>query len=185
MGCLAGSPLVTTGSGHHTVRDVYADTCGDSGHRASNEAAFDGPGPHKSYFMCKVEAKDMPARVNIPLPVPRVKELSCEILTIISAVLLLTRSLNLRRSISGCAWQDYMAESDNLLSLHSQIKECDVVLTHMEQMLGGFQVQRCTPLMGPVVSCSHTVAAQITPQRPRRGRHAAEGWPILDGQSLS
>ena len=38
--------------------------------------------------------------------------------------------------------QDYMKESDNLLSLHSQIKDCDAVLTHMEQLLGGFQVGR-------------------------------------------
>lgn len=35
--------------------------------------------------------------------------------------------------------QDYMKESDNLVSLHGQIREADDVLTHMESLLGGFQ----------------------------------------------
>ncbi|CAM6121999.1 unnamed protein product [Calypogeia fissa] len=35
--------------------------------------------------------------------------------------------------------QDYMKESDNLVSLHTQIRECDTILTEMEALLGGFQ----------------------------------------------
>ncbi|KAH9547824.1 hypothetical protein CY35_11G056300 [Sphagnum magellanicum] len=35
--------------------------------------------------------------------------------------------------------QDYMKESDNLVSLHAKIRECDTILTHMESLLGGFQ----------------------------------------------
>lgn len=33
-----------------------------------------------------------------------------------------------------------MKESDNLVSLHAQIRECDSILSHMEALLGGFQV---------------------------------------------
>lgn len=33
-----------------------------------------------------------------------------------------------------------MKESDNLVSLHAQIRECDTILTQMESLLGGFQV---------------------------------------------
>lgn len=41
-----------------------------------------------------------------------------------------------------------MKESDNLVSLHAQIRECDTILTQMESLLGGFQVIRlCTKLM--------------------------------------
>jgi hypothetical protein len=36
--------------------------------------------------------------------------------------------------------QDYINESDNLVSLHSEIRECDSILTQMESLLGGFQV---------------------------------------------
>jgi len=35
--------------------------------------------------------------------------------------------------------QDYINESDNLVSLHSEIRECDSILTQMESLLGGFQ----------------------------------------------
>lgn len=35
--------------------------------------------------------------------------------------------------------QDYMKESDNLVSLHAQIRDCDSILSHMEALLGGFQ----------------------------------------------
>ncbi|PRW32567.1 vacuolar sorting-associated 52 A isoform A [Chlorella sorokiniana] len=35
--------------------------------------------------------------------------------------------------------QDYIAESDSLAALHSQIKECDGILVQMEDMLGRFQ----------------------------------------------
>lgn len=37
--------------------------------------------------------------------------------------------------------QDYINESDNLVSLHAEIRECDAILTQMESLLGGFQVQ--------------------------------------------
>ena len=39
--------------------------------------------------------------------------------------------------------QDYINESDNLVSLHSEIRECDSILTQMESLLGGFQVIQC------------------------------------------
>lgn len=35
--------------------------------------------------------------------------------------------------------QDYIQESDNLVSLHDQIRNCDDILAHMEEMLGRFQ----------------------------------------------
>lgn len=35
--------------------------------------------------------------------------------------------------------QDYIKESDNLVSLHTQIRDCDAILTEMEALLGGFQ----------------------------------------------
>lgn len=35
--------------------------------------------------------------------------------------------------------QDYIKESDNLVSLHDQIRLCDLTLTQMEALLGGFQ----------------------------------------------
>eukprot|EP00854_Cymbomonas_tetramitiformis_P024046 gene24046-29182_t len=35
--------------------------------------------------------------------------------------------------------QDYIAASDNLVSLHEQIKTCDGILEDMEDLLGGFQ----------------------------------------------
>eukprot|EP00249_Psilotum_nudum_P015105 c25168_g1_i1 orf=345-2651(-) len=35
--------------------------------------------------------------------------------------------------------QDYIKESDNLVSLHGQIRDCDSILTQMETLLGGFQ----------------------------------------------
>ncbi|KAI8571148.1 hypothetical protein RHMOL_Rhmol01G0096100 [Rhododendron molle] len=37
--------------------------------------------------------------------------------------------------------QDYINESDNLVSLHDQIRDCDVILSQMETLLGGFQVE--------------------------------------------
>jgi len=36
--------------------------------------------------------------------------------------------------------QDYIKESDNLVSLHDQIHDCDNILSHMETLLSGFQV---------------------------------------------
>ena len=36
--------------------------------------------------------------------------------------------------------QDYIQESDNLVSLHDQINDCDSILSQMETLLGGFQV---------------------------------------------
>ncbi|GBG65955.1 hypothetical protein CBR_g54934 [Chara braunii] len=35
--------------------------------------------------------------------------------------------------------QDYIKESDNLVLLHTQIRECDSILGKMEELLGGFQ----------------------------------------------
>ncbi|KAH7331114.1 hypothetical protein KP509_20G015700 [Ceratopteris richardii] len=35
--------------------------------------------------------------------------------------------------------KDYMKESDNLISLHTQIRDCDSILEEMEGLLGGFQ----------------------------------------------
>lgn len=35
--------------------------------------------------------------------------------------------------------QDYIKESDNLVSLHDQIRDCDIILSQMENLLGGFQ----------------------------------------------
>ncbi|KAJ7547394.1 hypothetical protein O6H91_08G084000 [Diphasiastrum complanatum] len=35
--------------------------------------------------------------------------------------------------------QDYIKESDNLVSLHAQIRDCDCILMQMEALLGGFQ----------------------------------------------
>lgn len=37
--------------------------------------------------------------------------------------------------------QDYIEESDNLVSLHDQIRDCDNILSQMETLLGGFQVE--------------------------------------------
>lgn len=36
--------------------------------------------------------------------------------------------------------QDYIKESDNLVSLHDQIRDCDIILSQMESLLSGFQV---------------------------------------------
>lgn len=36
--------------------------------------------------------------------------------------------------------QDYIKESDNLVSLHDQIRDCDSILSQMEMLLSGFQV---------------------------------------------
>lgn len=37
--------------------------------------------------------------------------------------------------------QDYIKESDNLVSLHDQIRDCDNILTQMETLLSGFQTE--------------------------------------------
>ncbi|XWS23391.1 hypothetical protein CRYUN_Cryun28dG0010000 [Craigia yunnanensis] len=37
--------------------------------------------------------------------------------------------------------QDYINESDNLVSLHDQIRDCDSILSQMETLLSGFQVE--------------------------------------------
>lgn len=37
--------------------------------------------------------------------------------------------------------QDYIKESDNLVSLHDQIRDCDIILSQMEALLGGFQAE--------------------------------------------
>ncbi|XP_078433603.1 vps52 / Sac2 family [Wolffia australiana] len=37
--------------------------------------------------------------------------------------------------------QDYIKESDNLVLLHDQIRDCDIILSQMETMLSGFQAE--------------------------------------------
>ncbi|KAJ7978186.1 Vacuolar protein sorting-associated protein 52 A [Quillaja saponaria] len=37
--------------------------------------------------------------------------------------------------------QDYITESDNLVSLHDQIRDCDSILSQMETLLSGFQAE--------------------------------------------
>ncbi|XP_021768788.1 vacuolar protein sorting-associated protein 52 A-like [Chenopodium quinoa] len=37
--------------------------------------------------------------------------------------------------------QDYIKESDNLVSLHDQIRDCDTILSQMESLLSGFQAE--------------------------------------------
>ncbi|CAI0393999.1 unnamed protein product [Linum tenue] len=37
--------------------------------------------------------------------------------------------------------QDYIKESDNLVSLHEQIRDCDSILSQMETLLSGFQTE--------------------------------------------
>ncbi|KAJ4706600.1 Vacuolar protein sorting-associated protein 52 A [Melia azedarach] len=37
--------------------------------------------------------------------------------------------------------QDYIKESDNLVSLHDQIRDCDAILSQMETLLSGFQTE--------------------------------------------
>lgn len=37
--------------------------------------------------------------------------------------------------------QDYITESDNLVSLHDQIRDCDCILSQMETLLSGFQAE--------------------------------------------
>ncbi|KAH9626007.1 hypothetical protein KSS87_016820 [Heliosperma pusillum] len=37
--------------------------------------------------------------------------------------------------------QDYIKESDNLLTLHDQIRDCDIILSQMESLLSGFQAE--------------------------------------------
>ncbi|KAF3779462.1 Vacuolar sorting-associated protein 52 A [Nymphaea thermarum] len=37
--------------------------------------------------------------------------------------------------------QDYIRESDNLVVLHEQIRDCDLIISQMETLLGGFQAE--------------------------------------------
>ncbi|KAL0285055.1 UNVERIFIED_CONTAM: Vacuolar protein sorting-associated protein 52 A [Sesamum calycinum] len=39
-------------------------------------------------------------------------------------------------------WTDYIKESDNLVSLHDQIHDCDTILAQMEKLLSGFQAHK-------------------------------------------
>ncbi|XP_057766628.1 vacuolar protein sorting-associated protein 52 A [Salvia miltiorrhiza] len=47
---------------------------------------------------------------------------------------------NLRR-IELDSIQDYIKESDNLISLHDQIYDCNIILLQMEKLLSGFQAE--------------------------------------------
>lgn len=44
------------------------------------------------------------------------------------------------RDLASSLLQDYIKESDNLVSLHDQIRDCDSILSQMETLLSGFQV---------------------------------------------
>ncbi|KAJ0025961.1 hypothetical protein Pint_06751 [Pistacia integerrima] len=44
------------------------------------------------------------------------------------------------RQVEMDSIQDYIKESDNLVSLHDQIRDCDAILSQMETLLSGFQV---------------------------------------------
>lgn len=39
--------------------------------------------------------------------------------------------------------KEYVQQSSNVVSLHSQIQSCDVILARMQEMLLGFQVRHC------------------------------------------
>jgi hypothetical protein len=43
--------------------------------------------------------------------------------------------------------QDYITESENLVLLHDQICDCDNILSQMETVLTGFQVNACLHLL--------------------------------------
>ncbi|KAL0359754.1 UNVERIFIED_CONTAM: Vacuolar protein sorting-associated protein 52 A [Sesamum angustifolium] len=45
------------------------------------------------------------------------------------------------RQIELDSIEDYIKESDNLVSLHDQIHDCDTILTQMEKLLSGFQAE--------------------------------------------
>eukprot|EP00262_Sarcandra_glabra_P008290 TRINITY_DN21642_c0_g1_i1.p1 TRINITY_DN21642_c0_g1~~TRINITY_DN21642_c0_g1_i1.p1 ORF type:complete len:707 (+),score=131.09 TRINITY_DN21642_c0_g1_i1:195-2315(+) len=45
------------------------------------------------------------------------------------------------RQIELASIQDYIKESDNLVSLHDQIRDCDSILSQMETLLSGFQAE--------------------------------------------
>ncbi|KAL6503309.1 Vacuolar protein sorting-associated protein 52 [Orobanche gracilis] len=45
------------------------------------------------------------------------------------------------RQIELDSIEDYIKESDNLVSLHDQIHDCDTILSQMEKLLSGFQVE--------------------------------------------
>ncbi|KAL2497555.1 Vacuolar protein sorting-associated protein [Abeliophyllum distichum] len=45
------------------------------------------------------------------------------------------------RKIELDSIEDYIKESDNLVSLHDQIRDCDTILSQMETLLSGFQTE--------------------------------------------
>ncbi|KAL6492561.1 Vacuolar protein sorting-associated protein 52 [Orobanche gracilis] len=45
------------------------------------------------------------------------------------------------RQIELDSIEDYIKESDNLVSLHDEIHDCDTILSQMEKLLSGFQVE--------------------------------------------
>ncbi|KAI9072179.1 hypothetical protein K1719_045846 [Acacia pycnantha] len=48
---------------------------------------------------------------------------------------------NNMRKVELDSIQDYIRESDNLVSLHDQIRDCDSILSQMETLLSGFQAE--------------------------------------------
>ena len=51
--------------------------------------------------------------------------------------------------------QDYIKESDNLVSLHDQIRDCDSILSQMETLLSGFQVDWSLLCHFTIITCFH------------------------------
>ncbi|KAI7738189.1 hypothetical protein M8C21_018369 [Ambrosia artemisiifolia] len=51
------------------------------------------------------------------------------------------RQVELDSIQAGGPAAEYITESDNLVSLHDQIRDCDIILSQMETLLGGFQVE--------------------------------------------
>ncbi|XP_057516594.1 vacuolar protein sorting-associated protein 52 A isoform X2 [Amaranthus tricolor] len=51
------------------------------------------------------------------------------------------RYVTIRRPLRKTYVKDYIKESDNLVSLHDQIRDCDMILSQMESLLSGFQAE--------------------------------------------
>lgn len=77
-----------------------------------------------------------------------------------------------------------MKESDNLLLLHSQIRECDSVLAQMETLLSGFQVRTPAARPTPSLLCGFTPGQHLPPRTSglQLFLHSVVDWPST-GQS--
>ncbi|KAK9135721.1 hypothetical protein Syun_015051 [Stephania yunnanensis] len=75
----------------------------------------------------------------------------CVILMVLVVANILSKGTKLREYAKGVendvrqveldSIQDYIKESDNLVSLHDQIRDCDNILSQMETLLCGFQAE--------------------------------------------